>query len=322
MPAKGKVAFYPLASHEGGLGHVFRCLVLARLVAERGWQPCFVLPEYAPALAAVARRQYACLQMPREAGAELVGDLVRRESIAIWVNDRLASTGDVNEAIHDAGACLACLDDPGMGATGADLLVVALPGVATSAATVRRRLTGLDYLVIDPDILSLRRLRTRGEKLAVTMGGTDDHGLTVAVAEILRRLGRVATLFLGPGFAHDEALLPFARHFEIRRDVPSLAAALAEFDLAITAGGMTPFEANTAGLPCVIVAAEPSERSNAAALCRCGGAVLAGYRHEIDERVLAAPIDVERMSRAAMAALDGRGASRVVDALESICPGR
>jgi hypothetical protein len=74
---------------------------------------------------------------------------------------------------------------------------------------------------------------------------------------------------------------------------------------------VTPFEANAAGLPCIVVAAEPWEEKAGELLARLGGCRYAGPRGRIDFGVLDEALPLERMSAAALAAVPADGADRV-----------
>src|SRR5947208_31595 len=125
--------------------------------------------------------------------------------------------------------------------------------------------------------------RTALNSLVVSMGGSDTYGVTVDVARALKQRGTGATVILGPGFAHDEALAAVKHEgLVLKRNVPSLAEEFFHHDLAITAGGLTPCEANAAGLPCIIIATESWEARTGQELEQLGGSRFAGSRGAID----------------------------------------
>ena len=148
--------------------------------------------------------------------------------------------------------------------------------------------------------------------MVVSMGGSDTYGVTINVVRALRSAGREATVVLGPGFAHDSALdRVLGDLFTVKRSVASLAEEFARHDLAITAGGLTPYEANAAGLPCVVIATEPWEVRTGEVLARLGGCIYAGWRERIDFTAFEATLPIEKMSRAALASVPTDGAARV-----------
>ena len=85
-------------------------------------------------------------------------------------------------------------------------------------------------------------------------------------------------------------------------------------DLAITGGGITPFEANASGLPCVVIANELHEIPTGLALQKLGGSVFAGHHGALQTPLFAPDLPLEQMSRDGMCA-DQNGTSRVITAL-------
>jgi spore coat polysaccharide biosynthesis predicted glycosyltransferase SpsG len=307
-------------SHAKGMGHFFRILNLARALHRAGQSTIIIVNDFAPAMSLLRatglRFVTADLNDHESAWEQRV---IRDEGIRVWVDDRLDTDAYHSKCVKRCGIPLATFDDRGYGAADADLNVAALACDDAESLPGRRVLRGFKYLILDPEIARYRRLRARRGRLLVTLGGSDTHGVTMKVVKCLREARRSATVVVGPGFGSHEALLDMAGDgIEIRQGVPSLIAEFASFDLAITGGGITPFEANASGLPCVIVANEQFEVPVAQGLARLGGAVFAGYHEQLDESVLVRDLPLEAMSRAGMVHLDLEGANRVVRELMSL----
>jgi hypothetical protein len=244
-------------------------------------------------------------------------EIIIRDGVRLWVDDRLDTSAAHARTVKGHGIPLATLDDRGAGAGLADLHVAALCFDSAEPVGGQRVLRGTEYLILDPELSRHRRLRCRADRWMVAMGGTDTHGLTPKVVTWLRDAGRRATVVVGPGFRHDRELAQAAGgDFEVRRSVPSLVAEFEAHDVAITAGGISAFEANASGLPCLIVATEPWEVENARELERRGCSLFLGFRDEVDAAAAASrSIDVEAMSRAGLSQLDAQGVERVATAL-------
>jgi spore coat polysaccharide biosynthesis predicted glycosyltransferase SpsG len=160
-------------------------------------------------------------------------------------------------------------------------------------------------------------LRVAERSVIVTMGGSDTYGVTVRVVQILKAAGRGATVIIGPAFSHEaELLAALDEHFVLKRNVPSLIEELSRHGLAITGGGITPFEANACGLPCVVIASEDFEVPVGRGLAAMGGAVFAGHYTSIDKALLTMDLPIQAMSDAALQQVDLLGAERVADEIE------
>lgn len=305
------------ASHSRGMGHLFRALALASALERREKSVVIYVNRDAGAARVLSQAGREWKQVTLyETHQPWEAELIRGEGVKVWVNDRFETGAEHAKKVKAAGAVLVTFDDSGTGAAFADLHVCALPLGESAHAAGRRVLTGLNYLVLDPAIRSYRRLRSELNSLVVSMGGSDTYGLTLEVLRALQQRELRATLLIGPGFVHDEALRKMAdSNYVVKRSVPSMAEELAKHDLAITAGGMTAFEANAAGLPCIAIAAEPWEEHAARQLAKLGGCRYAGPRGRIDFSVLDERLPVGKMSAQALAMVPADGADTVVDEL-------
>jgi spore coat polysaccharide biosynthesis predicted glycosyltransferase SpsG len=308
------------ASHARGMGHLYRALALAQALEAKGAAVSLLLNDWTPAVD-VARDHGRNVEIvslsDTQSGWER--DVIDRLGVHVWVNDRLDTTAAHAAHVRSTSARLASIDDRGAGAAQADLNIVAFPANDDEKLPGRRVLSGVSYLVMDPDVARHRRQRQGNGSLVVSMGGSDTYGVTVDIVRALRERQRRAVVILGPGFAHDEALASaLTDDFTVRRAVPSLVEEFAHHDLAITAGGVTPCEANAAGLPCIIVATEPWEARTGEVLSALGGSIYAGPRANIDMTVFDRELPIAAMSAAALAHVPADGAARVAEALRAL----
>lgn len=292
------------------MGHLFRALTLADFLRAQGVNSVFVVNDDPASAKVLSSRGFRRI-LAGQGGDNWVGQIVRNEEIRIWVDDRLDTDVAHAQSVRNAGARRATFDDRGAGAALADLNVVALARASESLAG-KKVLTGLSYMVIDPAIGRYRRKRTVLGSRVVAMGGSDTYGLTVAVVRALREASLPATVVLGPGFRHDQELFAVIdSQFVIKRGIASLPEEFASHDLAITAAGITLFEAAAAGLPCIAIPAEVWELEAARMMEKKGACLVAGYRAEFDVASLGRPLPLECMSEAALATLDAGGTARV-----------
>lgn len=299
------------ASHAQGMGHLFRGLALADALMDQGSKVHFYLNAFAPAEELLRVRGHAFTIVTLDDG-DWPATLIAANGIRTWINDRLDTGAGHARVVRQTGAHLVSFDDRGEGAALADLNIVAFPVSDDEKLPGRRALAGPQALVLDPAIAGLRRPRTALSSLVVSMGGSDTYGVTVQVAQALKQRGKDATVILGPGFAHDRELAAVGHGgLIIKRNVPSLAEEFLRHDLAITAGGLTPCEANAAGLPCIVIATETWEARTGQVLEQLGGSLFAGARDDIDFSILDRPLAIAAMSAAAMRGVPYDGAQTV-----------
>jgi spore coat polysaccharide biosynthesis predicted glycosyltransferase SpsG len=308
------------ASHARGMGHLFRAFALAEALEGEGGRALFYVNDDPDAQRALKERGRSWKTVPLgNTALRWEAERIRTDGVRVWINDRLETSAVHAQRVLDAGARLATLNDSGTGAPLADLHVAAIALDEAAKPQGRRVLTGLQYLVLDPAIGRLRKARRELRSLVVSMGGSDTYGLTVDVVRQLRARKRPATVVVGPGFAHEAELTRVLDpSFTVKRFPESLTEEFSLHDLAITAGGVTPFEANAAGLPCIVIGAEVWEERAGALLAGLGGCVYAGPRHRFDLSALDGPLSIAAMSEAALAAVPADGARRVARELLSL----
>lgn len=316
------------SSHARGLGHLYRSLTLASAMRAQGMTPHFLINEHPSSVALIRQHGYGVDVVDLGSDSTWELDWLRvHPEVKVWINDRL-DTGEAHaRRVKAAGMQLVTFDDRGCGAAWADLHIAALAFDDADTLQGGKVLHGVDYLVLDSGLAKLKRLRNSPESVLVTMGGSDTWGVTPRVMDALLQRGRGATVVLGPAFAHADAVnevlarSPAGQFTVYHEGVPSLTDEMVRHDLAITGGGITPFQANATGLPCIVVANEVFEVPVGRMLARLGGSVFAGFHKEMDLSVLDRSLPLTAMSQAGMNAIDVRGSDRVIAALAALSEG-
>jgi len=289
------------------MGHIFRAINFHSYLKAKG-EACVILTNpHAPAEDALRKNsvQFDLIDLNNEQ-SQWERILISRHRIDVWINDRL-TTGKAHALrVKNAGAKLITMDDHGPGADLSDLHVASLSFSESEPPRGRRVLQGIDYLILSPHIIARRRLRRTLERIVISLGGSDTYGVTVKVAILLRELNYSAVIHLGPAFAHHDALAALlGDNLSVTENIPSLVDLFSDFDLAITGAGVTPFEANAAGLPALVIANELFEIPNGKLLHAAGSAFFMGHhknlcRHQMQAGLSYAAAHLEEMSRRGM----------------------
>lgn len=295
-----KVFIEAIAGPRVGMGHLYRAARLALELERCGALAEVIAPDWAPARDTLAR--LGIRNVARDV-APCAGD--------VWILDRFETPRAHALDLIGRGVRLVALDDAGEGAAHSELHIAALPAHQATARPGKRFLTGFGWLILDPEIARHRRERPASGPWAISFGGVDRHRASEAAARALKEAGLRPVVFLGPGYVEGPGTADAFQDLEVQRGVSSLAQALAPFSFLICNGGVTPFEANAAGLPAAIIATEPWEATNARALAERGGALFLGDIEKGALEKLAVIPPIIGMSAKALAAIDGRGLERV-----------
>jgi spore coat polysaccharide biosynthesis predicted glycosyltransferase SpsG len=302
------------------MGHVFRGLNLADALRKEGLDCFFVINNDQRSIEIIQSRNFIFEVVCSYDDSTWEAGIIQRRGVCVWVNDRLNTSERHATALKELNIGMVTFDDLGYGARWADLHVAALPGIYKKNILAGNKiLTGTDYLILNPEIRHHRRVRKNIEKILVSLGGSDTYGVTVTVARILKQLGITPTILLGPNFQHRQELsVEIDGGFCIKEAVPSMILELAKYDLAITGGGITPFEANALGLPCIIIANEVHEIENAEYLESLGCSLFAGYYEQLRPEVFTTDLDIETMSNNGLTRVPCDGAAKIAQEIKEI----
>jgi spore coat polysaccharide biosynthesis predicted glycosyltransferase SpsG len=310
------------ASHARGLGHLYRTLVFIDYLAAQG-EPYIVMVNGDPLAAKILAQSavaYVTVNLS-DFQSDWETALIKDFGIRVWINDRLDTDSRHAAQVKKNGTLLVTFDDWGTGAALADLHFAPLVFSGQDKLRGKRVLTGPRYLALNREIDACKRRRDRLDSILVTLGGSDTYGVTVQVVNLLKTQHRGATVVVGPAFRHQAELeQAMDANFRLKRGVPSLVQEFVRHDLAITGGGVTPFEANASGLPCIIVASELREIEIGQYLATAGSSVFAGYYREIDESLfsMGPGLNLKEMSRKGMAAIGTDGALNIFREIQAL----
>jgi len=305
------------SSHQKGMGHLFRGITLAHALQQRQHEVVFVVNHHAPSLTVLNEKghRFHVIEDLEATGWE--DAIIAQENVTVWVNDRLATSTAHTQVIKHHGIPLIHFDDPGSGAKDADIHFVALNALQGQKPQGRVIKQGLEYLILNPQIPQYQRERREFRSILVTLGGSDTYGLTPRVAKALQGVSVPITIVIGPSFEHQDTLkATLTEHMTLKHSVPSMIEEMSHHDLAITGGGVTPFEANASGLPCLIIANERFEIPNGQLLETLGSSLFIGHHEEMSKPLLPRELPIAKMSLMGIEKVPTDGCEAVVNVIE------
>lgn len=350
MVANNLIAFRVDAGLEMGLGHLSRCLTLARTLHAHGARLLFLISPETVTWAEMITRAGFEYRMLDVGGQAVAADHLAHAAWLSWgqIADAEASSRQLSEtpawlvvdhyaidntweaAIRPAVARLMVIDDLADREHCCDVLLDQNLKVPTSythlVPDVCETLIGPRYALLRSEFAEARRLgRASGSmRINVFMGGTDDEGGTVRVLDELagKLQWEKLDVILGAKCRHLEAVreriarLPAA---ELYVDSDQVASLFACADIGIGAGGVASLERCCVGLPSLGICVADNQAAGLDALAKLGAIESLGRLAAVDTGEIAAvlrclmaqPAKLRQMSEAAMALVDGQGAHRV-----------
>lgn len=301
------------SSHQKGIGHLIRAINLIELLKTKGEDYVLIVNNDPASLSFLKKRGINFeIAITNDLSEDWETAIIKKHKINVWINDRLDTSITHASHVKRNGVLLVSIDDKGDGSELADINFGSLPFSFSCDLKGKRVFKGLKYLILDKAVDTYKKIRNKTNRILVVLGGSDTYNVTVKVVGILRGMSKAVTIVTGPLFRHSNELgRAIDGSFVVKKTVSSLIREFADYDIAITGGGVTPFEANASGLPCIIIANELFEIPNGQFLSDLGSSVFAGYHENIMNAVFNLDLDINRMSALGMDKIKTDGAENI-----------
>jgi len=320
------------ASHQRGMGHLFRGLRLGKTLREQGDDVLVACNPDQCSEEIVREKGFPLEIMPDDNRISFWEDqLLQTFSPHWWIDDRLDTDRFHAERLARAGVSHATFDDHGRGADLARFNFLAMepaPGIRASNGFY-----GPNYMILDPEITTYRDRPRTGDgdlRIAITLGGSDTYGVTPRAVQtaVLSEKRYSLDVVTGPNFRHKAELASLLgmddKRIRVHNFVSDLSVFLASVDIVICGAGVTLFEAACLGVPAIIIANEPHEVPVARWFVDQGFGFYAGFQADRFEDELKAGLGSllhegatrNKMGQRGKTLVDGEGISRIVTLLK------
>ncbi|MBI1726859.1 MAG: hypothetical protein HYR50_06295 [Candidatus Rokubacteria bacterium] len=334
MTAGTRVGFLTHGGPAIGLGHVARCLSLARALAADGARIVFLVGQEARVTAAIEAGGFDVVETDWESAGEAARALVAALRPETLVVDSYAVTGAQLDLLRPLVGQLVVIDD--LADRPLPVHTVVNGGIDAEHLEYRGGLPetvfllGPRYALLDPAYAAPPERKTRAsvERVLVTLGGGSHPAALRAVVQAALSLGTAAVdVPVGPFAGEGVADAIEDARVVVHRGVSALRSLMLAADVAISGAGMTLYELAATATPIVSLTMAPNQRPNAAAFERAGAALAAGSADHPDLGAtvarhlgcLAADAGLrEKLGAAGRRLVDGQGASRVARELASM----
>jgi spore coat polysaccharide biosynthesis protein SpsF len=323
-----------------GLGHVTRAFAIAEAARRHGWQVTWASTG-GPEVISAAREAGAALVEPGSGEAEATFlSRVGKETDAIVIDRKLPYGGDVIRRLRGERPVV-LLDVPCDGMFEATATIFPTAHLDSAIANDTRwqsgrgRLVhGAPWVVIHPRVLATPKARqpARPARVAVTTGGSDPENVASQALDWLDLVEGDFKVDLMVGVANRQREPLKARATSSRHETRVLerpndfAAELAGATVAVATFGITAYELAYLGVPAVLVSHGDENVPASARFETWGTAVDLGLAKSVEPARAAGQITQllgdagrrKQMRDAGRKLVDGKGADRIVELLQSI----
>lgn len=308
-----------------GLGHLVRCLALAEALAGRGHRCRFA--GAAPGFLADRLPGGAPLAMPGGAAdwdVPAFRDLVAQADLLVTDHYGIDAAWQ-----RRSPAPVLAISDPPLFDLHCALMV--LPTAFAPPTDRDDALLAPDHCLIRREFATARRAPKRGLRLLVNFGGGEDAGLTERVVEALASDPKLAalsiTVVLGAASAERQDRVARAmRRLQTARlleRVTDMATVIDAHSITVGASGGGALERACLGLAQILIPIAVNQHALGTALAERGAALLLAADADMPaiasavRRVIDDPTLRESLAASGFALIDGRGAERISDAIET-----
>lgn len=314
-----------------GLGHVGRCLSLARALDAAGAREVFLIGREIRVRDAVEAAGFDAVATDWESDGAAARDVVAALHPDVLVVDSYAVSGELFDSLRPMVGQLVAIDD--IADRPLPVHTVVNGGAGAEQLEYRGGLPdttyflGPRYALLDPayGAAPTRKTRPFVERVLVTVGGGSHGGALQAVVRAALSLDAAAVnVVLGP-FANDEMSEPLGDpRVVLHQGASALRPLMLSADVAVSGAGMTLLELAATATPTVFLTLAPNQEPNASAFERAGAALSAGSPGAPDfgaavalnlKRLAGDPVLRESLGTSARRLVDGLGAQRVAHAL-------
>lgn len=333
-----------------GFGHVSRCLILAKVIQERGGNPEIVLGNAdAHASGQIQRAGVSCRQLGHTNMFD-ASDVMSNCHVGIFdfshmqTRMRIKDVDQMFTTLRSKNARTLLID-----AKGRDCLssirpmranILTIPYAGAGAQDVLpgadQDLRGLSYCVLDASAGKPSHAGSLtpevAKRILVTAGGSDPKALTLFFMDALDQITLELKLriIIGPGFTNELTKLIETRTQNIKHDVelvkdpPTLINEMLATDCALSASGLTKHELAYTGTPSLLVSIDRNHADANAPFaelgtCHDGGELANTTATGVAQSLQSLLVDKDRrqaFATAGLNAIDGLGTQRLLEVLD------
>ncbi|WP_010200248.1 cytidylyltransferase domain-containing protein [Bacillus sp. m3-13] len=272
---------------EIGLGHIYRCLLLAHNLIDH--DVIFVLSSRSDT--GIKKIQESHFKYHIIEDNYDIEGLIEEYQSDIIINDILDTTEDYVRFCKKLGIRVVNFEDLGTGAKYADVVINDL---YEKSNDFNNHYWGSSYYCIRDEFLLAKPAEYKEEvkEILVIFGGTDPCDLTNRIFNIIKKISNKNihyTFIVGLGYKHTEKLISEANQTDISidiiKDVKRMTEYMGRADIAISSQGRTMLELASMAVPTILLAQNERELHHEFGYLK-NGFINLGLGYEVEDRTI------------------------------------
>lgn len=323
------VAFNTNESYKLGVGHIVRCVTLAKKMQEKNnVQICFVTNAEHPIL---SKEDFNINNVTAKLSCERIRDIFLkiRPDVIIYDIPDLTQQYVVETALPQSFIVILDYYNRNEKLTKADIVFNFHHSEGINRFIEAKFYEGMEYGILRDEFYryySSTKKNTNCFDILLTTGSTDLHGITKKILNTLvtyDHTGLVIHVVLGRHCRDKEDIYQLssksANRIEIYEGITNMAELMSGMDIAFVSGGVTLFEVVHMNIPTIVVCAHEYAFELASYLDKNNCAINLGYQDRITKQMVYEAIDKLILSdklnvmKEKQATIEINGASRIAD---------
>ena len=148
------------ASHEKGMGHLFRMLNFAKYLKSKDEEIVFLINDFSKTKEIIYSKNYVFEVVDyKDAYSDWESRLIKKHGVKYWINDRLDTHELHSKNVFKNSVKLITFDDHGSGSKYSDINICGL--VLNKKIDGKKVLRGVEYLILNSEIQNYRKKRKK-----------------------------------------------------------------------------------------------------------------------------------------------------------------
>lgn len=321
-----------------GMGHIMRCLSLAKEFQKNGDRTLFISNDRV-GIEKITAEGFRSVPADGD-GPEAIMRTITAEDLEILIVDSYQVDREYLCALKSEIPLLIYLDDLNQFNNPAEIIIngnYAAERMGYRKPSGQLRLLGVGYNLIREEFKNLPRPKVKPEmeRILITMGGTDPANLSEGFIKTLRQDSAFDNIALdvvvGAGNQRYDQLLELSHSYSqvfIHYNVQCMSELMLRADLAISAGGSTLYELCACGTPTLGVIVADNQSYVLTELDKDGYLTNLGWYRDLDMNNLKAAIKTfsyakrQKISAKMRQLVDGNGTARVREKIVEFWKGK
>jgi len=319
-------------SKKKGMGDLVSCMNIVEFLQEK-YECIFVSKEYEEGISFIKTKGYDILPLPLDITSEkeikIIKEFSNNRNIKYAIIELVPHNPDYVKKLSEFLKIM-LIDFRGDIDVLVDILLcwdILAEDFRYNISKDALKLLGPKYVPLGKNILQYIKEKQNNElkNITVVFGGSDPYDLSFIFLEIAKKIQDQYnfTFIIGPGFKIKNSFIEKSKNFKVKFSPKNIYKDFSESDLVISGGGLTSFELSCLGVPFIGISKISWEINRLKKMESLGICNFVNANKDLENNIISLLKELEnvkireKMAENGQKLVDGKGASRIAEAIIS-----